>query len=109
MTNKPILDRLELKGILPSNFLHGFASAAYQVEGATSKDGRGPCSWDDFLKDFPDKGDDACRSYDLWEEDVKLLKQFGAKSYRFSISWSRVKPKGGASDPANEAGIQYHP
>lgn len=76
----------------------GTRSAAYQIEGATAKDGRGPCSWDDFLKDQPEKGDDACRSYDLWQEDVKLLKQYGAKSYRFSISWSRIKPLGRSTD-----------
>ncbi|CAG9986595.1 unnamed protein product, partial [Clonostachys byssicola] len=80
----------------------------YQIEGATAKDGRGPCSWDDFLKDQPEKGDDACRSYDLWQEDVKLLKQYGAKSYRFSISWSRIKPLGGKDDPINEKGIGYY-
>lgn len=70
------------------------SSAAYQIEGATSKDGRGPCSWDEFLKDFPENGDDACRSYDLWRDDVRLLKEYGARSYRFSISWSRVRPLG---------------
>jgi beta-glucosidase len=30
----------------------------------------------------------------LWKHDVELLKQAGAKSYRFSISWSRVRPLG---------------
>ncbi|CAH0057217.1 unnamed protein product [Clonostachys solani] len=104
----PLVERQDLKAVLPPDFLHGYASAAYQIEGATSKDGRGPCSWDDFLKDQPEKGDDACRSYDLWQEDVKLLKQYGAKSYRFSISWSRVKPLGGEDDPVNEKGIEYY-
>lgn len=47
-----------------------------------------------MLKDYPDNGNDACRSYDLWKDDVQLLKQFGAKSYRFSVSWSRIKPLG---------------
>uniref|UniRef100_A0A0B7KRV1 Beta-glucosidase n=1 Tax=Bionectria ochroleuca TaxID=29856 RepID=A0A0B7KRV1_BIOOC len=104
----PIVERHDLKAVLPSNFLHGYASAAYQIEGATVKDGRGPCSWDDFLKDQPEKGDDACRSYDLWQEDVELLKQYGAKSYRFSISWSRIKPLGGKDDPINEKGMEYY-
>ncbi|KAL2866577.1 glycoside hydrolase family 1 protein [Aspergillus lucknowensis] len=108
MAYRTVPSRPELKDILPADFLHGYASAAYQVEGATSKDGRGPCNWDEFLKDYPDKGDDACRSYDLWQDDVKLLQQYGAKSYRFSISWSRVKPLGGKNDPVNEAGIQYY-
>jgi beta-glucosidase len=39
---------------------------------------------------------------------VALLKQFGATTYRFSISWSRVIPLGGRNDPVNEAGIKYY-
>ncbi|KAH6869063.1 glycoside hydrolase, family 1, partial [Thelonectria olida] len=93
---------------LPKDFLHGYASSAYQIEGGTSKGGRGPCNWDRMLSDYPDKGDDACRSYYLWEEDVKLLKQYGCSSYRFSISWSRIKPLGGKPDQVNEEGVEYY-
>ncbi|KFY53879.1 hypothetical protein V496_07362 [Pseudogymnoascus sp. VKM F-4515 (FW-2607)] len=103
-----ISKRPEYAGVLPKDFLYGYASAAYQIEGATSNGGRGPCNWDDMLADFPDKGDDACRSYDLWEEDIKLLKQYGSRSYRFSVSWSRIKPLGGKDDPVNEEGIMYY-
>ncbi|KFY20686.1 hypothetical protein V491_03515 [Pseudogymnoascus sp. VKM F-3775] len=103
-----ISKRPEYAGVLPKDFLYGYASAAYQIEGATSKGGRGPCNWDDMLADYPDKGDDACRSYDLWEEDIKLLKQYGSRSYRFSVSWSRIKPLGGKDDPVNEDGIKYY-
>jgi beta-glucosidase len=37
-----------------------------------------------------------------------LLKQLGARAYRFSISWSRVIPLGGRSDPTNAAGLAYY-
>lgn len=30
-------------------FIFGGAIAAYQVEGATKEDGRGPCAWDDYM------------------------------------------------------------
>ena len=33
----------------PENFIFGGATAAYQVEGATREDGRGPCAWDDYM------------------------------------------------------------
>ena len=33
----------------------------------------------------------ACDHYHRWKEDVALMKEMGLKSYRFSISWSRVK------------------
>lgn len=41
-----------------------------------------------------ENGDVAVNSYNLWKEDVELLKKYGANAYRFSISWSRVKPLG---------------
>ena len=53
-------------------------------------------------------GDVACDSYHRYKEDVALLKELGAKVYRFSISWSRVIPLGGRKDPVNEKGLKYY-
>jgi len=67
---------------LPADFLNGFASAAFQVEGATSEDGRGPSIWDAFCA-TPGRiadgsnGDVACDSYHKWRQDIALLKQYG--------------------------------
>ena len=36
---------------LPKDFIFGGATAAYQAEGATSKDGKGRVAWDTFLED----------------------------------------------------------
>lgn len=36
------------------------------------------------------------------------MKSYGAKAYRFSISWSRIIPLGGRNDPINEAGIKHY-
>nr|Q25BW4.1 RecName: Full=Beta-glucosidase 1B; AltName: Full=Cellobiase 1B [Phanerodontia chrysosporium]AHH92833.1 beta-galactosidase [synthetic construct]BAE87009.1 beta-glucosidase [Phanerodontia chrysosporium] len=98
---------------LPADFLWGFATASFQIEGATDVDGRGKSIWDDFSK-IPGKtldgknGDVATDSYNRWREDVDLLVQYGVKSYRFSISWSRIIPLGGRNDPVNEAGIKFY-
>jgi len=36
------------------------------------------------------------------------LKKVGAKAYRFSISWSRIIPKGGRNDPINQKGVDHY-
>ncbi|KEZ46413.1 Cyanidin 3-O-glucoside 5-O-glucosyltransferase (acyl-glucose) [Scedosporium apiospermum] len=105
---KTIADDPKYRGVLPADFLHGYASAAYQVEGGASEGGRGPCLWDVALQKYPDNGEEACMSYHLWEEDIKLLQRYGARSYRFSISWSRIKPLGGKDTPINERGVEYY-
>lgn len=99
--------------VLPKDFLWGFATAAYQIEGAPTADGRGPSIWDTFCA-IPGKiadgssGAVACDSYNRTAEDIDLLKQTGAKAYRFSISWSRIIPLGGRNDPINPAGIAFY-
>lgn len=37
-----------------------------------------------------------------------MLAKYGVKSYRFSISWSRVIPLGGRDDPINPQGIKFY-
>ncbi|TVY82549.1 Beta-glucosidase 1B, partial [Lachnellula suecica] len=99
--------------VLPKDFLWGFATASYQIEGAPEEDGRGPSIWDTFCK-IPGKiadassGDVACDSYHRTAEDIALLKETGARGYRFSISWSRIIPLGGRKDPINDAGIAFY-
>jgi len=101
------------KAGLSKDFLWGFATASYQIEGAPEEDGRGPSIWDSFCK-IPGKiadgssGDVACDSYHRTAEDIALLKETGSQAYRFSLSWSRIIPLGGRNDPVNEKGLQYY-
>lgn len=81
------------KGILPSGFLYGCSSASHQIEGGYLADGKGMGIWDRYLEN-QDNGQVACDSYHMWREDIRLLKMYGCTSYRFSIAWPRVKPKG---------------
>jgi beta-glucosidase len=95
----------------PEGFTWGAATAAYQVEGAASTDGKGPSVWDTFSHvpgniHAGDTGDVACDSYHLYREDVALLASLGLNAYRFSISWPRVQP-GGRGAP-NQKGLDYY-
>ncbi|TDL27833.1 glycoside hydrolase family 1 protein [Rickenella mellea] len=97
----------------PSDFLWGFATASFQIEGAVNEDGRGKSIWDDFSR-IPGKtldgrnGDVATDSYNRWKEDLALLREYGIKAYRFSIAWSRIIPVGGRNDPINPKGIEFY-
>ncbi|KAJ3124433.1 hypothetical protein HK100_011243 [Physocladia obscura] len=97
----------------PADFLWGFATASYQIEGAVAEEGRGRTIWDEFC-DTPGKvidatsGATACDSFHRVTEDVALLKAYGVKAYRFSFAWSRIIPLGGRDDPVNPLGIAYY-
>ncbi|HEY9775916.1 MAG TPA: GH1 family beta-glucosidase [Planktothrix sp.] len=97
--------------MLPREFKFGCATSAYQVEGATAEDGRGPCIWDPFLHDpsarhSGDNADVACDHYHRLSEDIAIMKQLGLSAYRFSISWSRILPQG--EGEINEAGLAFY-
>lgn len=86
------------------DFLWGAASAAAQIEGGYLDGGRSPSIWDDpaLLADHIAHGETphaACDHYHRWKEDVELMRQLGLKSYRFSVSWSRVVPQPGQVNP----------
>jgi beta-glucosidase len=95
----------------PEEFIWGAATAAYQIEGAWSEDGKGESIWDRFSH-TPGKvkgaatGDVACDSYHRYKEDIALLKAMNLKSYRFSVSWPRVQPDG--SGASNSKGLDYY-
>lgn len=96
---------------LPNNFIWGAATASYQIEGAAFEDGKGASVWDTFshtgsnVKNL-DNGDIACDHYHRYKEDIALMKEIGLKSYRFSVSWSRIMPSG--TGKVNKAGLQFY-
>lgn len=48
----------------------------------------------------------ASNHYHRYKEDVRLFAQMGLKSYRFSVSWSRVLPQG--QGEINEKGVDFY-
>ncbi|WP_199034416.1 GH1 family beta-glucosidase [Glycomyces salinus] len=83
----------------PEDFLWGASTAAYQIEGAAKLGGREPSIWDTFAS-VPgntrdgDTGEDACDHYHRWREDFGLAEDIGLRSYRMSVSWARLQPRG---------------
>ncbi|MXQ48080.1 6-phospho-beta-glucosidase [Streptococcus pneumoniae] len=115
----------ELKAF-PDGFLWGGATAANQVEGAHDVDGRGLANVDvvpigedrfpiiagqkkmfDFEEGYfyPAKG--SIDFYHNYKEDIALFAEMGFKTYRMSIGWTRIFPKGDELEP-NEAGLQFY-
>jgi len=92
----------------PENFLWGAASSAPQIEGSWDADGRTPSIWDLASEKKIKNGENcrtACDHYRRFREDVALMKEIGLKSYRFSISWSRVISSPGV---VNEKGLRFY-
>ncbi len=97
--------------LFPLDFVWGAATAAYQIEGATSEDGRGESIWDRFSHTpgrvrNGDTGDVACDHYHRYREDVALIADLGLGAYRFSVAWPRVLPEG--IGRPNEAGLDFY-
>jgi beta-glucosidase len=94
-----------------STLAYGVATASYQIEGATTEDGRGPSIWDTFsarpgaVRDGKD-GSVACDSYHRWEEDADLIAGLGVGWYRFSIAWPRIVP--GGTGRVETRGLDYY-
>ena len=89
----------------------GTATSAYQIEGAVNEDGRGRSIWDTFTH-TPGKiedgttGDRANEHYHRYKEDIGLIRELGAKAYRFSIAWPRVFPEG--TGKPNPRGLDFY-
>lgn len=86
----------------PKDFLWGAAAASAQIEGGWNEGGRTPSIWDMATEKQIKHGESchtACDHFHRWKEDVALMKEMGLKSYRFSISWSRVIPEEGKVNP----------
>ena len=104
------------------DFLWGGAVAAHQIEGGWDQGGKGPSIADVMTagangvereitdgvipgKNYPNH--EAIDFYHRYKEDIALFAEMGLKSFRTSIAWSRIFPKGDETEP-NEAGLQFY-
>ena len=89
-TNNSVLQEdiiSRLKGKKGTKILMGYASSVYQ-------DFRDPNEASDWDK-FNNPKEDTRGLWDDFDDHLNILKDSGAKVYRFSIEWSRIEPKMG--------------
>jgi beta-glucosidase/6-phospho-beta-glucosidase/beta-galactosidase len=90
----PALGRPRSGSAFPKGFLWGAATGGYQVEGNNVNN-------DTWLLEnvtptvFADPSGDAVNSFELWRQDLDLVRSVGLNSYRFSIEWARIEPESG--------------
>jgi len=85
---------------MPDDFLFGTATSAHQIEGGNDKN-----DWAAFEREagrikHGDVSGQACDSWNRIDDDIALMQELGANSYRFSIEWSRLEPTDGVWDDA---------
>ncbi|HEP1794675.1 TPA: 6-phospho-beta-glucosidase [Streptococcus suis] len=119
----------------PKGFLWGGATAANQYEGGWNLGGRGPATSDTYIAVDPDKRKDMSHFgkpvsradvefaladqeglypkrwgsdfYHRYKEDIALFAEMGFKTFRLSIAWSRIFPKGDELE-LNEEGLAFY-
>lgn len=110
----------------PENFLWGGATAANQCEGAYLEGGKGLSTVDvipygddrfpvllgemkmlrcDDQHLYPSH--EAIDFYHRYKEDIALFAEMGFKTFRLSLSWTRIFPNGDDLNP-NEAGLKFY-
>jgi beta-glucosidase len=78
----------------PKGFLWGTATAGHQVEGNNINS-------DIWLLEqvkptiYAEPSGDATNSFELWAQDLDLVRSFGLNCYRFSLEWARIEPEPG--------------
>ena len=84
----------------PGNFFFGSATSATQSEGVHTTEDKGMDIWDIWFEEEPYKFHDyigpqhTSTFYKNYKSDIQLMKKTGHNSFRTSISWSRLFPKG---------------
>ncbi|KIK57390.1 glycoside hydrolase family 1 protein [Collybiopsis luxurians FD-317 M1] len=106
---KDILPNLKF----PKGFIFGVDTAAYQVEGATKEEGKGPSNWDWASRQPGVIADNSTADvvdlhYYLYKQDIARIAALGVNSHSFSISWARIFPFGTADSPVNQEGLDHY-
>ena len=80
----------------PKGFLWGASTSSYQNEGGN----QGSALWDWEARRGWERSGEAARSWELFAEDFRLLRELNLTAYRFSLEWSRIEPEPDRFDEA---------
>lgn len=86
-------------GAFPDNFLWGCSTSAHQIEGGNVDSDMWAIERADPTL-FKEPSGDACKSFELWPQDLDLVKTLGLNTYRFSLEWARIEPEPGVFSEA---------
>ena len=92
------------------DFKWGVSTAAHQIEGAHLADDKGLSIWDHFSTrrgKIADKhhANHSTDFYNLYPQDIDIMRSLSIPNFRFSISWPRVMPDG---IHKNQKGIDFY-
>lgn len=92
------------------DFIWGTATAAHQIEGDNENTNWG--EWEEKSRNIKHpiikNGDVSGKAVDGWnryKEDIKLMKDLGVNSYRFSLAWNKIEPEQGK---INEEALKHY-
>jgi len=99
------------QNMFPPHFKWGAATASFQIEGGTEPGARGQNVWDSFCRrpgavKGGATGLEACDHYNRMRSDVRLMREIGLQTYRFSFSWARLLPNGVGE--VNDTGVAFY-
>ncbi|XP_076816813.1 uncharacterized protein LOC143462503 [Clavelina lepadiformis] len=101
-----------LDGTFRDGFIWGVSSSAYSVEGGYANKTVDNI-WDVWTHEGgTSNGDVAANQFEMWQDDIKLLKDLSVSHYRISISWTRFNSSDGKAyytdllSALNSSGIQ---
>ncbi len=89
----------------PKDFIWGTATAAHQIEGNNENTNWG--EWEKDTTHIKDKSN-AKIAVDGWnraKDDIKLMKDLGVNSYRFSLAWNKIEPE---NDKFDETSLRHY-
>lgn len=96
----------------PAGFWWGSAASGPQTEGVFEGDGKGASIWDYWYQQEPEKffnevgPEKTSQVYTRYQEDIQLMKETGHTTFRTSIQWSRLFPRG--KGEVNQKAVDFY-